>query len=57
MRYVDRYGGDVNAMTSRDYTVYYETLPSDQVNLALEIESDRMETARSTRQKPSPSAP
>jgi zinc protease len=45
MRLVDRFGGEVNAMTSRDYTAYYETLPSDQVGLALEIESDRMDSA------------
>ncbi|NLV73898.1 MAG: insulinase family protein [Chloroflexi bacterium] len=42
MQLVDRHGGEANAMTSRDFTAYYETLPSSQVELALDIESDRM---------------
>ena len=46
MRAVDRYGGYVNAMTSQDFTAYYETLPSDRAELALQIEADRMLTAR-----------
>lgn len=45
MRLVDRYGGDCNAMTSRDFTAYYETLPSAQALLALQIEADRMVSA------------
>ncbi len=45
MRNVQRYGGYSNAMTSHDFTAYYETLPSDQAELALEIEADRMTTA------------
>jgi zinc protease len=45
MRLVDRYGGDANAMTSRDFTAYYEKLPSDQALLALQIEADRMVSA------------
>ncbi len=39
---VSRTGGNWNAMTSFDWTTYYETLPADQVRLALEIEADRM---------------
>jgi zinc protease len=35
-------GGVNNAFTWMDYTAYFETLPSDRLNLALEIESDRM---------------
>jgi zinc protease len=42
MRMVDRQGGYVNAMTSFDFTAYYMTLPRDQAELALEVESDRM---------------
>jgi zinc protease len=42
MRLVNRNGGALNAMTWRDFTAYYETLPSDRFDLALEIESDRM---------------
>jgi zinc protease len=45
MRNVQRYGGYSNAMTSHDFTAYYETLPSNQAELALDIESDRMTTA------------
>ena len=41
-RDVSRYGGVLNAMTSHDWTAYYETLPADQIDLAIAIESDRM---------------
>ncbi len=44
-RLVSRNGGTHNAMTYRDFTCYYETLPSDRIDLALEIESDRMVNA------------
>jgi zinc protease len=44
-RLVSRNGGSHNAMTYRDFTCYYETLPSDRFDLALEIESDRMANA------------
>src|SRR5215468_12207454 len=33
---------DVNGTTNFDYTNYYETLPSNQMELALWLESDRM---------------
>src|SRR5688500_9323329 len=33
---------DVNGSTSFDYTNYYETLPANQLELALWLESDRM---------------
>ena len=35
-------GGDMNGGTSPDSTVYYETLPANQLDLALFLESDRM---------------
>jgi zinc protease len=35
-------GGIDNAFTSKDYTAYYQILPSDRVELSLEFESDRM---------------
>ena len=44
-RLIDRCGGHWNALTNTDYTMYYETLPADQINLALEIEADRMVNA------------
>jgi len=41
-REISRNGGYNNAMTSNDWTAYYETLPSDRLNLAISIEADRM---------------
>ncbi|MCP4165189.1 MAG: insulinase family protein [Chloroflexi bacterium] len=41
-RRVQREGGSFNGMTWLDWTTYYETLPSDRIDLALDIESDRM---------------
>lgn len=35
-------GGDMNGFTQRDATVYYETLPSNFIEMALYLESDRM---------------
>ncbi len=42
---VSRNGGVFNGMTWIDWTAYYETLPSEHLHLALEIESDRMTNA------------
>jgi zinc protease len=39
---IDRYGGYWNGMTSHDYTVYFEVLPKDELDLALTIEKQRM---------------
>lgn len=44
-RLVGRTGGQQNAFTSYDYTAYYETVPKSALNLALDIESDRMRHA------------
>ena len=35
-------GGDMNGFTERDRTVYYETVPSNYLEMALWLESDRM---------------
>ena len=43
---IERNGGVWNAQTSFDYTAYYETLPSDRVELGLRIEADRMINAK-----------
>lgn len=43
---IDRVGGAWNAQTFMDYTAYYETLPADRIDLALEIEADRMANAK-----------
>ncbi|HUN21871.1 MAG TPA: pitrilysin family protein [Anaerolineales bacterium] len=39
---VSRNGGQWNAMTSLDWTTYYQTLPADKIDLALRLEADRM---------------
>lgn len=39
---ISRVGGAWNASTSLDWTAYYEKLPADQIDLALELEADRM---------------
>jgi zinc protease len=43
---LQRLGARVNATTWLDRTNYYELLPDDQLDVALEIESDRMRGAR-----------
>src|SRR4029078_683103 len=35
-------GGTMNGTTSKDRTMYYETLPANQLDLALFLEADRM---------------
>lgn len=39
---VSREGGMFNGMTWIDFTTYFETLPSDRIDLALRVEADRM---------------
>ncbi len=39
-------GGENNAVTSSDYTLYYDTLPSENLDTALWLESDRMRKLR-----------
>lgn len=41
-RAISREGGSWNAMTYLDWTSYYETMPANKIDLALELESDRM---------------
>jgi zinc protease len=41
-RTVNRNGGTDNAFTSKDYTAYFQILPSDRIELSLKFESDRM---------------
>src|SRR5215510_4414267 len=42
VKHVEANGGNTNGHTDFDYTNYYETLPSDRVELGLWLESDRM---------------
>jgi zinc protease len=39
---LERAGGDFNGSTAEDRTNYYETVPSNRLNLALWLEADRM---------------
>lgn len=41
-KFVERAGGTLNANTSADRTYYYQTLPSNQLELGLWLESERM---------------
>ena len=45
-RQVSATGGSLNGFTWIDFTTYFETLPVDQIELAMRIESDRMVNAR-----------
>ncbi len=42
---VSREGGRWNAFTWIDFTAYFETMPSDRIDLALRLEADRMVNA------------
>jgi predicted Zn-dependent peptidase len=39
---IDNNGGGVNGTTNSDRTIYFETLPANQLDLALFLEADRM---------------
>ncbi|MCI0469121.1 MAG: insulinase family protein, partial [Nitrospirae bacterium] len=39
---IQRNGGSDNAFTTKDYTMYYQTLSSDRIALSFELEADRM---------------
>jgi zinc protease len=41
-RVIERNGGQWNGFTDSDYTAYFETLPSEKIDLALRLEADRM---------------
>ncbi len=43
---VTRNGGVNNAFTWLDYTAYFETIPSSRLDVAIDIEADRMVNAR-----------
>ena len=42
LKLISSAGGNMNGNTTRDRTVYFETVPSNQLELALWLESDRM---------------
>jgi len=43
------YGGNMNGTTNTDRTVYYETMPKNQLDLGLFLESDRMRSLAITK--------
>lgn len=40
---VNNNGGSQNAMTTNDYTMYYQFLPANKLNISFQLESDRMQ--------------
>jgi predicted Zn-dependent peptidase len=47
-KYIENNGGVMNASTHADFTNYYNYLPSNQLELALWLESDRMRSLKIT---------
>lgn len=47
-KYVESAGGTLNGSTHPDFTNYFEKLPSNQIELALWLESDRMRSLKVT---------
>jgi predicted Zn-dependent peptidase len=43
-------GGSMNGTTNRDRTMYYETLPANQLDLGLFLEADRMKSLEITKE-------
>ncbi|HJS29202.1 MAG TPA: pitrilysin family protein [Anaerolineales bacterium] len=41
-RAISREGGYWNAMTFMDWTTYFETMPADKIDIALQLEAERM---------------
>ncbi len=44
-RAISRDGGMWNAFTNTDWTAYFEVMPSDKIDMALELEADRMKNS------------
>lgn len=44
LSFINRAGGEPNASTTEDITYFYQTVPANQLALALWLESDRMKT-------------
>jgi zinc protease len=39
---IQRNGGSDNAFTTKDYTMYFQTIASDRIGISIELEADRM---------------
>lgn len=48
-RILEENGGDSNAYTSQDWTVYYEEFPPDSFSKVVEMEADRMQNLKFTK--------
>ena len=48
MKNLDKVGGDFNGGTNFDWTIYYEVVPKNALELAMWLESDRMGYLRNT---------
>ncbi|MGB7296378.1 MAG: pitrilysin family protein [Candidatus Aminicenantales bacterium] len=46
LSYINRVGGETNANTTEALTFFYQTVPANQLALALWLESDRMKTLK-----------
>src|SRR3989304_5691340 len=42
-RIIQENGGNTNAFTSQDYTAYFENLSAERIQVAIDLESDRMQ--------------
>lgn len=49
-RQIAREGGNWNAFTYLDWTTYYESMPAEKIDLALDLEADRMQGSLFTEQ-------
>lgn len=49
-RLLESYGGDNNAETHQDYTIYYEEMPSNALPIALWLEADRLSALKITKE-------
>lgn len=49
-QYIGNVGGILNGTTSSERTIYFETVPADQLPLALWLESDRMRSLKVTQE-------
>jgi len=50
-RIIQNSGGEDNAYTTEDYTVYYQVFPSSRISLSVDLEADRMQDLMLTQEK------
>src|SRR5262245_46725059 len=47
---IENYGGDHNGQTDKDHTIYFEEVPSNQLDMILFLEADRMKALALTKE-------